>query len=129
MARSVTLRDPNAPAEELDRFLNYPDSPYFNILVIGWTAGPGESGEQAIQKLRDETFMEKKNKEKIRVADVIPPKTRVQPLVLLFPKIVDGKPAVTLEDKEVTLRTRSGQTTVRAKFKLAEMVIKAEPAL
>ncbi len=128
MARSITLRNPEAPREELDKLLNYPETPFFDILVIGWTGARGDE-EKEIRKLREETCLEKKNKEKISLADMILPKGRGQPLVLLFPKEIDGKPTVTLEDKEVTLRTRVAQNTVRAKFKLAEMLINGEPAL
>ncbi len=128
MARSITLRNPEAPKEQLDKLLNYPETQYFDILVIGWM-GVREDQEKEIQKLREETCLEKKNKEKIRLADMILPKGRGQPLVLLFPKEIEGKPTLTLEDKEVTLRTRVAQNTVRAKFKLAEMVVNGEPAL
>ncbi len=128
MARSLTLRHPEAPKEQLDKLLNYPDTPYFDVLVIGWTGSRGDQ-ETEIRKLREETCLEKKNKEKIGVADMILPQGRGQPLVLLFPKQIDGRPTVTLEDKEVTLRTRVGQNAIRARFRLADMVVNGEPAL
>ena len=128
MARSIMLRNPEAPKEQLEKLLDYPDSPYFDILVIGWRGFRGDE-EKELAKLREETCLEKKNKEKVGLADLILPKGRGQPLVLLFPKEIDGKPTVTLEDREVTLRTRVSQETVRVRFKLAEMVIDGQPAL
>ena len=129
MARSIALRNAESRKEEIDRLLNYPEMPYFNILVIGWRGETRGDGGEGVRKLKEETFLERKNKQKINLADIILPKGRGQPLVLLFPKEVDGKPSVTLEDKEVTLRTRVGQSKIRVKFKLADMLIRGEPAL
>lgn len=129
MARSITLRNPEPQNEELDKFLKYPDTPYFSIMVIGWMGESRGNREEAIEKLRKETFLEKKNKQRISVANLILPARRGQPLVLLFPKETDGKPTLTLEDKQVTLRTTLGQITIRAGFKLADMAIQGELAL
>jgi len=129
MARSITLRNPEPQNEELDGFLKYPDAPYFNILVIGWMGESRGNREEIIERLRKETYLEKKNKQRISLADLILPARRGQPLVLLFPKETEGKPTLTLEDKEVTLRTIVGQNSIRAGFKLADMAIQGELAL
>jgi hypothetical protein len=129
MARSIILRNPEPSKEALDSLLNYRDTSYFNILVIGWSGGFRVAREEAIQKLKKETFLVKKTKEKIPVADLMLPDGRGKPLVLLFPKEANGKPTLTLEDKEVTLQTKVGENTIRAIFKLAEMTVNGEPAL
>jgi hypothetical protein len=128
MARSITLRNPDPPKEELDKILNYPETPYFNILVIGWMGDARANREDVLQKLKASTFLEKKSKEKIQVADVMLPVGRGKPLALLFPKQNSGKPTLTLEDKEVTLQLTVVQNTVRAKFKLEEMVVDGAPS-
>ncbi len=71
----------------------------------------------------------KKNKERIPLADYVLPPAPGQPLVLRFPREVDGKPAVTIEDKEVELVTRAGNSTVRARFRLADLVVSGQPEL
>jgi hypothetical protein len=129
MARSITLRNPEPQNEELDGFLKYPDTPYFNILIIGWRGESQGNREEIIERMRKETYLEKKNKQRISLADLIWPARRGQPLVLLFPKETEGKPTLTLEDKEVTLRTTVGQSNIRVGFKLTDMAIKGEPAL
>ncbi len=129
MARSLTLRNPDPPKQALDSFLNYPDAPYYNIMVIGWVGGFRRDDEEAVERLKKDTFLVKKNKEKIFLADLILPSDRGKHLVLLFPKESGGKPTLTLEDKEVMLQTKVGDNSIRVKFKLADMVINGEPAL
>ena len=51
------------------------------------------------------------------------PSGRGQPMVLRFPKQVDGTPTLTLEDKSVKLVIRAGNSTVRFSYKLSDMVI------
>ncbi len=129
MARSLTLRNPDPPKQALDSFLNYPDAPYYNIMVIGWVGGFQRDDEAALERLKKDTFLVKKNKERISLADLILPSGRGKHLVLLFPKESGGKPTLTLEDKEVMLQTKVGDNSIRVKFKLADMVVNGEPAL
>ncbi len=129
MARSLALRYTEPPREALEKLLNYPEAPYFNILVIGGTGGARGDREEVTQKLRKETFLEKKDKARIALADLVLPSGPGQPLVLLFPKECNGKPSLTLEDKEVTLHTVVGQRGIRARFRLADMVVDGKPAL
>ncbi len=130
LARRIQLHTPDAPQDQLDRLLNYNDPDHFAFLLMGWTQRmQGERSAQALQKLRDETCLLKKNKEKIPLADYVLPAAPGQPFILRFPREVDGKPAVTIEDKEVELVTRAGSSTVRARFRLADLVVNGQPEL
>ena len=123
MARGIVIHNPNPPKEELDKLLNYPDTPYFNILVIGWRWDPGNNREVMVQRLKQETFLEKKNKQRIPLANAILPSGLHRALVLLFPKQDGGSPTLSLADKEVTLQFKSGQSTLRIKFNLQQMTM------
>jgi hypothetical protein len=129
MARSMTLRNPNPPQAELDKLLNYPESPYYDLMVIGWRWDPRADKEEVIQKLKEETFLEKKGGVRIPLANAILPSGLQRALVLLFPKQAGGSPTLNPADKEVTLHFRSGRNTFRTKFKLPEMTINDAPAL
>jgi hypothetical protein len=123
MARRIQLRNPEATSEQLGRILNH-ESSTFDLLVLGWPGRAQRGGSaEPLQKMKEETFLIKKNKEKIALASLIPPSGANQPLVFRFPRETEGKPTLTLEDKEVELVTRVGGSTIRTRFKLAEMVI------
>lgn len=123
MARRIQLRNPETTSEQLGRILNH-ESPTFDLLVLGWSARASREGSAvALQRMKEETFLLKKNKEKIALANLIPPSGANQPLVFRFPRETEGKPALTLEDKEVELVTKFGGSTIRTRFKLAEMVV------
>jgi hypothetical protein len=123
MARRIQLRNPETTSEQLERILNH-DSSTFDLLVLGWSARASREGSAVVlQRMKEETFLLKKNKEKIALASLIPPSGANQPLVFRFPRESEGKPALTLEDKEVELVTKLGGSTIRTRFKLADMVI------
>ena len=123
MARRIQLRNPETTSEQLGKILNH-ESSTFDLLVLGWSArGSREGSDIGLQKVKEETFLVKKNKEKIALANLIPPSGPNQPLVFRFPRETEGKPALTVEDKEVELVTRVGGSTIRTRFKLADMVI------
>ncbi len=123
-ARRVQLRKPEAPKEQLDSLLNYDDPTHFAILITGFPGNmPGSAPAELVQRLKEETYLQKKNKEKIPLAEVVPPSGPGQPLILKFLSEADGKPALTLEDKEVELVSRLAGDSLRAKFKLADMVV------
>jgi hypothetical protein len=122
-ARQIQLRNPETTSEQLGRILNH-DSSTFDLLVQGWSARASREGSDvALQRMKEETFLVKKNKEKIALANLIPPSGPNQHLVFRFPRETEGKPALTLEDKEVELVTKLGGSTIRTRFKLADMVI------
>ena len=127
LARRVQLHNAEAPQEQLDKILKYSNPSSIDFLVLGGSGRAlGASNPDAFQKLKDETFLVKKNKEKIPLQDVQLPSGPGQPIILRFPREVEGKPAVTLEDKEIELVTKMGTGTIRTRFKLAEMVVNGQ---
>jgi hypothetical protein len=123
-ARRVQLRNPEAPKDQLDGLLNYNDPAHFAIVITGLPARmPGSAPAELVQRLKEDTYLLKKDKQKIPLAEVVPPSGPGQPLVLRFLSEADGKPALTLDDKEVELVSRLMGDSVRAKFKLADMVV------
>ena len=121
VARRLLLANP-ASTEQADHLLNRPPSQFYEILVVGWN--PGRNRDQALQALKEQTFLQKKNKEKIPLGDVILPVKRGDPLVLRFAREANGKPVLVLEDKEVMLVLKHGENTTRVPFKLSEMVVR-----
>jgi hypothetical protein len=124
-ARQILLQNPEAPQEQIDRILNYPDTPYYSLLVTGIMPGRsrGRDRESGMQEFKEQTYLEKKNKEKIVLQEVVMPSGRGQPMILRFPKQVDGTPTLTLEDKSVKLVIRTSNNTIRFSYKLSDMVI------
>jgi hypothetical protein len=124
LARRIQLRKPEGAQEQVDNLLKYDDPQHFAILITGIPMRmPGDVPAEMVQRLKEDTFLQKKNKEKIPVAEVVEPKSPGQPLVLKFLNEADGKPVLTLEDKEVEFYSRLAGDPVRAKFKLADMVV------
>lgn len=124
MARRVQLRTGEATPEQLDRILKYRNPASLEFLVFGGSPRMlGNASPEAIQKMKDETFLLKKNKEKVALGEAALPSGPGQPLLLRFPRESGGKPVVTVEDKEIELVTRFGGSTIRTKFKLADMVV------
>jgi hypothetical protein len=118
------LRKPEGAQEQVDNLLKYDDPQHFAILITGIPGRmPGGTPAELVQRLKDDTFLQKKNKEKIPVAEVVAPTSPGQPLVLKFLKEANGKPVLTLEDKEVEFSSRMAGESLRAKFKLADMVV------
>jgi len=124
------LLGPEPQKDAVDKLLKY-ENPFYSLWVYGYPGGGGRGargarggrGGDAMQQLRQETFLRKKNKEKIPVAGVMMPSGRGQALILQFAKQQDGRPTLTLEDREVELMLKVGGSTYHIKFKLADMVI------
>jgi hypothetical protein len=126
-ARRAQLRNPETTREELDKILNYKNTGSIDILVMSSAPrGMGPTNPDVLQRVKDETFLLKKNKEKVPLQALMPPSGPGQPLVLRFPRQVEGHDVVTLEDKEIELVTRVGNNTIRTRFKLADMVINGQ---
>ena len=126
-ARSIQIKNPNAAKEQLDRILNSQDSSHFVIFLMGWNLRmEGTRAAEALQKLREETYLLKRNRERVPIHDYVLPTGPGQPLVLRFAREAAGRPTLTLEDKEVELVTKVGGNAIRARFKLADMVIKGQ---
>jgi hypothetical protein len=122
MARRLILTDPEVAEDRINRLLN-PNSQFFSLLVTGWTLGRQPDREAAIARFRKETMLVKKNREAILLADVVLPQKANDPLYLRFAREVDGKPALTPADQEVTLIILVGEDSYRIRFKLGDMVI------
>jgi hypothetical protein len=120
VARRIQLSDPAAPKEQVDQLLNRPASSFYDLLIVGWNPGRNPN---AVQALREGTYLQKKNKEKLFLKDVLMPQKRGDPLVLRFAREADGKPVLTLDDKEVQLVLKMGDNTIRTTFKLSDMVV------
>jgi hypothetical protein len=124
IVRKTILESPETPKEEIDKVLNY-QPPTLEIFVNGPVLGGGRGAGQAeaIATFKQKTFLQKKNKEKIPLADLVMPSGKRGSLTLLFAREVGGKPTVTLEDTEITLMIRIGENDHKFVFKLADMTV------
>ncbi len=124
IVRKTMLELPETRREETDMVLSY-QPPSIEIFVNGPVLGGGRGAVQAedLATFRQKTFLQKKNKEKIPLADLIMPGGRRSSLTLLFAREMDGKPTVTPEDKEITLMIRIGENDHKFTFKLADMMV------
>jgi hypothetical protein len=124
IVRKTILELPETPKEEIDKVLNY-QPPTLEIFVNGPVLGGGRGAGQAeaTATFKQKTFLQKKNKEKIPLADLVMPSGRRGSLTLLFAREADGKPTVAPEDKEITLVLRIGENNYRFTFKFADMMV------
>ena len=129
--RQLMLQMPDVPKAQLDAILNR-DSKFIEVLVTDLPLGRGGRGtrggsssgaDEEITKFKEDTFFQTKTGQKIPIANMIMPRARGAALALQFAREVDGKPTVTVEDKEVTLSIRIGEKVYKFKFKLADMMI------
>jgi hypothetical protein len=88
---------------------------YYAILVTGLPGRMGRGGDEMKEALLKNTSLNIKGKEPIAPADLQSGGTAA---MFLFPKTV----AIDLDDKEVEFSTKLGQTIVKTKFKLKDMV-------
>jgi hypothetical protein len=128
LARRLQLRNAEASQEQVDRLLKFGSADTIEFLILGGFGGRGMSSANPdmLKRMKDETYLAKKSKEKIPLQNVLLPQGPGQPLILSFPRTVDGKPAVSLDDKEIEVVTRVGGSTIRTRFKLAEMTVKGQ---
>lgn len=119
----MMLNDPKVAKEQIDRIVNYsPQS--IEFLVRNLPMGRPRGGEEdPLARFKQETCLLKKDQQKIPLVNMILPKRGGDELVLQFPREIDGKPSVTLEDKEVTLVLRIGDKNYKFKYELAKMVV------
>jgi hypothetical protein len=122
MARRLLLRDPAVSKDRIEKLLN-PNDPFLVLLVTGWSFGWQPDRNAAVERLKKETMLLKKNKERIPLADMILPQRKDDPLYLRFEREIDGKPVLAAADQEVTLVLRVGEDTYKLRFKLADMLI------
>lgn len=120
-ARRLQLAEVSGAEKQIEQLLKRGDSAFYELLVVGWS--PGRNPE-ALQALKEGTYLQKKNKEKLFLKNVLTPKERGDPLVLFFDaRAADGSPMLKPEDKEVLLVFKMGDNTVRTTFKLADMIV------
>jgi len=133
VVRQILLNRPDAPKAQLDQILNH-KSEYLEMLVTGYSLGGGRSrgssaGEDPLARFKKDTCIVKKDNTRIPLVNVLTPKTAGGAATLQFAKEVDGKPAITAEDKEVTLQIRFGESVFKFKFKMADMMVRGELAI
>ena len=124
IVRKTTLENPETPKDQLDRVLNYKPQ-HLEILVAGQllSAGRGADREEELAKFKEKTFLQKKNKAKIPLANVVMPANRNAFVTLQFPREVNGEPTVVPEDKEITLNIKIGDNVYKYTFKYADMMV------
>jgi hypothetical protein len=133
MARDAMLRRPDIAKAQLDTILNYkPES--LELLVTGLSLGrrrgaaeadtaKGGAADPEMAKFKEDTFLQKKNQEKIPLLAVITSQGMGLPITLKFARETDGKPTLTPDDKEVMLQIRIGDKKYKYTFKLADMMV------
>lgn len=122
VVRQMMLLFPDTPKERLDSILNH-TSQFHELLVTGVSLGRSGDRNAELANFKEKTYLEKKNKEKVPLVNLIMPRSRDQAMTLQFARDIDGKPSVTPEDKEVTLVILIGERSYKFKFKLADMII------
>jgi hypothetical protein len=124
IVRKTMLEAPDTPKEQLDKALNY-DPQHLEFFINGQVLGGGRGAGQGegAATFKERTFLQKKNKEKIPLKDLVTAGGRGGSMTLLFPREVDGKPTVVPEDNEITLVIRIGENDYKFTFKLADMTV------
>jgi hypothetical protein len=89
----------------------------------GADATKGGSADADMAKFKEDTFLQKKNQQKIPLLDVVLPRGQGLPITLKFARETDGKPTLTPDDKEITLQIRIGDKKYKYTFKLADMMV------
>jgi hypothetical protein len=125
LARQMMLQNPNVAKQQLDQILNYKPQ-FFEFFVTGLMLGRGRDAEAQLARFKADTCLQKKNQEKIPLANMVMPRGGSQALTLMFAREVDGKPTLTAADQEVTLCIRVGEHIYKYKYKFAEMMVKGE---
>jgi hypothetical protein len=125
LARQMMLTNPSVTQQQLDQIVNYKPQ-FFEFLVMGLPLGRGRDAEAQLAKFKTDTCLQKKNQEKIPLANIVTPRAPNQPTTLQFAREVDGKPTLTAEDQEVTLVIRIGEHVYKYKFKFADMMVKGQ---
>ncbi|MFB0519763.1 MAG: hypothetical protein ACETWC_10855 [Acidobacteriota bacterium] len=106
---------------QIERFLNTTES-YIRINIT--TSDPELLRPTLRDKIMKMTYLQTKTGKRILPLDYHAPTRENERVALfIFPREEDGKPLITLEDKEATFSTRLDNLTLRCKFKLKDMVV------
>lgn len=128
LARQMMLQNPGVAKQQLDQVLNYKPQ-FFEFFVTGLSLGRGRDAEAQAAKFKEDTCLQKKDQEKIPLANIVMPRAAGQAVTLQFAREADGKPTLTAADQEVTLCIRIGEHVYKYKFKFADMMVKGELAI
>jgi hypothetical protein len=111
---------------QLDQILNR-KSEYMEFLLTGYSLRfmLRAEGERALMQFKKDTCILKEDNTKIPLANVILD-DRGGSATLQFAKEMDGKLAITAEDKEVTLQIPFYDHLYRIKFKLLKMMVRGQ---
>jgi hypothetical protein len=131
--RQLMLQNPNIPQQQIDGILNR-GVQTLEMLVSGFSpasrgrgrGGSAASGDAELEKFKADTYLQKKNNEKIPLANVVVARNRNEATTLHFAREIDGKPTLTAEDQEITLVIRIADKVYKFKYKLANMVVKGK---
>ena len=125
LARQTMLENPQATPEEIQRILRHEAASY-DFIVAGLPARFIDvSDPEALDKLKEQTYLLKKNKERIPAMSVMQSGGR-RLLIFSFSNAGAAGDAITMQDKEITLVTDIEGTQIRTSFKLADMVIRGK---
>ncbi|MBI4481512.1 MAG: hypothetical protein HY652_01345 [Acidobacteria bacterium] len=126
LAQSALLNGGSDPKQAED-FVN---QDLGNFIVISVHAARGQDLQEleGLTKaaVKADTFLIKKNKERLEIAEFNPISRGSRTMLFLFPRTVDGKPSIILEDKEVRFVTRLGKHKISCKFKLQDMIFRGQ---
>lgn len=132
IVRQTMLMAPETPKQQLDAVLGF-KSEFHEVILTGYVpggmrggrGGRGASGnaDEAMAKFKEGTYLQKKNGQRIPLANLVMPRSRNASIHLQFAKEIDGKPTLTPEEKEVTLVIKINEGSYKYKFKFAEMTI------
>jgi hypothetical protein len=112
----------NVPEAEVKKFVEAPMEDY-QIAVTGPLLDA--FNQMTLSSFQEKTFLtSKKNKtKKIALKNYAAPKDRQDGVaVFSFPRLVDGKPALSAEDEEVEFVTQANKINLKASFKLSKMM-------
>jgi len=127
LARQTMLDNPQAPAEEIRRILNYDASTSLDFVVTGNLGRILGGSADALEQMKEKSYLSVEKKQRVSAAAVLQPGGRNRPVVIRFARGAGETPIFGLGDKEVLLVTDIGGNTVRVNFKLADMVVNGIP--
>jgi len=126
MVQLNALNGSKAAPEAVDRFLNEP--PFPESIIIAVTTAPGQDRSEfdrlTTALAKNDTWLVKKNKQRIGLQEYLSPgQAGGAEAYYLFPRVVDGKPALMTADGEFRFITRLSDREINRVFKLSKMMV------